>query len=126
MRFEVAVALVGGILLPVLETCRRGLSHWGVNFTTMFEDYVIGVLLFIAGWAAYRERSWGAPFLLLAWAYATGLMSTSFWFQLEETLRETIVEPNNSIVVVVKFLMWITCLVCLVLAFRRVTRVATR
>ncbi|HKG59299.1 MAG TPA: hypothetical protein VKB05_05925 [Pyrinomonadaceae bacterium] len=40
MRFEVVAALVIGILLPVLETARRGISHWTVNFTTMFEDYL--------------------------------------------------------------------------------------
>lgn len=119
MRFEVIAAFIIGILLPVLETARRGISHWAVEFTTMFEDYVAGVLLLIGGWATYRERPWGRVFLLLAWAYFSGLMSSSFWYQLEDTFRQTALEPNNLVVVVVKFLLWITCVVSLILSFRR-------
>jgi hypothetical protein len=126
MRFEVMAALVIGIMLPVLETCRRGIGYWAVDFTTMFEDYVAGALLLLGGWAAYRARPWGAGFLLLAWAYFTGLMSSSFWSQLEETLRQTSSEPNNTVVLLVKFLLWTTCVACLVLSFRKVTRGALR
>lgn len=119
MRFEVAAAFVIGILLPVLETARRGISHWAVDFTTMFEDYAGGALLLIGAWASYSERRWGSIFLVLAWAAISGLMTSSFSAQLEQTLRQTASEPNNMLVVVVKFLLWSTCVVSLVLSFRR-------
>ena len=122
MRFEVIAAFTIGILLPVLETCRRGISYWSVEFTTMFEDYVAGALLLIGGWASYRARPWGSVFLVLAWAYVAGLMGSSFWSQLEETLRQTASEPHNLVVVIVKFLLWGTCVVSLALSFQRVTR----
>jgi len=122
VRFEVITAFVIGILLPVLETYRRGIGYWSVEFTTMFEDYVAGALLLIGGWASYRKRSWGATFLVLAWAYVAGLMSSSFWSQLEETLRQTASEPHNLLVVIVKFLLWGICIVALVLSFRRATQ----
>lgn len=120
MRFEVIAAFAIGILLPVLETCRRGIGYWGVEFTTMLEDYVAGALLLIGAWASHRTRRWGAAFLLLAWGYFTGLMSSSFWYQLEETVRHTTSEPNNLLVLIVKFLLWTTCVVSLALSFRRV------
>ena len=85
----------------------------------MFEDYLAGALLLIGGWACLRARPWGTLFLLLAWAYVTGMMGGSFWSQLELTLRHVITEPNNLLVVVVKFLLWSTCVVSLVLSFRR-------
>ena len=125
MRFEVTAAFVIGLLVPVLETARRGISHWAVEFTTMFEDYVAGVLLIIAGWASYRERPWGSIFLVLAWGYFSGLMSSSFWWQLEETLRQTTSEPNSMLVLVVKFLLWSTCVVSLVLSFRTAIQART-
>ena len=120
MRFEVVAAFVIGVLLPVLETGRRGISTWTVNFTTMFEDYLAGALLLVGGWAAYRSKSWGALFLVLAWAYFSGLMTSSFVGQLEEMLRQTASEPGNLLVLVVKFLLWSVCVTSLVLSFRTV------
>lgn len=119
MRFEVIAAFILGILLPVLETARRGISYWAVDFTTMFEDYLAGALLLIGAWSTYRRRSWGPIFLVLAWASLSGLLGSSFWGQLEETLRHTASEPNNVLIVVVKFLLWSTCVTSLVLSFRR-------
>jgi hypothetical protein len=122
MRFEIIAAFTIGVLLPILETARRGISHWTINFTTMFEDYVAGALLLMGGWAAYRAKSWGAVFLVLAWAYFSGLMTSSFVDQLEETLRQTASEPDNLLVVVVKLLLWTVCVVSLVLSFRTATQ----
>ena len=119
MRFEVTAALAIGILLPVLETCRRGISEWSVDFTTMFEDYLAGALLLIGGWAAYRDRPWGRLFLVVAWAWFTGLMSGSLFDQLEGTIRSTITEPHNSLVVLIKFLLWGIAVVSLVLSFKK-------
>ena len=118
MRFEIVAAFAIGVLLPVLETGRRGISTWTINFTTMFEDYLAGALLLVGGWAAYRSKSWGAAFLVLAWAYFAGLMTSSFVGQLEETLRQTASEPGNLTVLVVKFLLWSVCVISLVLSFR--------
>ena len=118
MRFEIIAAFVIGVLLPVLETARRGINYWTINFTTMFEDYLAGALLLVGGRVAYRSRSWGPVFLVLAWAYFSGLMTSSFVSQVEETLRQTVDEPDNLIVVVVKFLLWSVCVVSLVLSFR--------
>jgi len=118
MRFEVIAAFVIGILLPVLETYRRGISYWAVNFSTMFEDYVAGALLLVGAWATYRTRRWGPLFLLLAWAYVTGMMGGSFWYQLEDTIRGNATEPNNLLVVTVKFLLWGTSVASLLLSFR--------
>jgi hypothetical protein len=60
-----------------------------------------------------------ALFLVLAWAYVTGMMGSSFWGQLEETFRSDTQEPNNLLVIIVKFLLWATCVVSLVLSFKR-------
>lgn len=122
MRFEIIAAFVIGALLPVLETTRRGIGHWAINFTTMFEDYLGGAVLLLGGWAAFRAKPWGAVFLVLAWASICGLMTSSFVAQLEGTLRGTETEPHNMVVVVVKFLLWSVSMTSLVLSFRAATR----
>lgn len=122
MRFEVIAAFVIGALLPILETARRGITHWTINFTTMFEDYVGGALLLIGGWAAYRSRPWGPVFLALAWGSISGLMTSSFSAQVEATLRQTASEPHNLVIVGVKSLLWIVCIISLVLSFRTATQ----
>lgn len=119
MRFEVVAAFVIGALLPVLETARRGITHWAIDFTTMFEDYLGGALLLIGAWVAYQAKSWGATFLVLAWASISGGMTISLVSQLEETIRQTVTEPNNAVVVSVKFVLWVTCVTALILSFRR-------
>jgi len=122
VRVEVIAAFAIGALLPVLETYRRGIGYWSVEFTTMFEDYVAGALLLIGGWASYRGRPWGATFLVLAWAYVAGLMGSSFWSQLEETLRGTASEPGHLLVVAVKSFLWGISVVSVVLSFRSALR----
>lgn len=122
MRFEVLAAFAVGILLPSLETVRRGVAHWRIDFTTMFEDYVGGALLLAAGWAAHRAKPWSGTFLVLAWAYVTGMMGGSFWSQIERTLRGTSAEPNNLLVVAVKLLLWGTCGLALIASFRNACR----
>lgn len=122
MRFEIIAAFVIGALLPILETVRRGIGHWAINFTTMLEDYLGGALLLIGGWAAYRAKRWGTVFLVLAWASITGLMTSSLSAQIEQTLRQAETEPNNLVVVVVKLLLWIVSVTALVLSFRAATQ----
>lgn len=114
MSFEVAAAFVIGVLLPGLETLRRGLDEWSIDFTTMFEDYVAGAVLLIGAWAVLRARRWGRVFILVAWSYVMGMMSSSFWYQLEETVRGTVTEP--PIVLIVKMLLWGTCLTAVMLS----------
>ena len=126
MRFEIVAGFATGVLLPVLETARRGISHWTINFTTTFEDYLGGALLLIGAWAAYRAKWWGAMFLVLAWGSISGLMTSSFLGQLEATLRQTATEPNNLLIVVVKFLLWTICIISLVLSFRTALRTRAR
>ena len=102
MRFEVRADLVIGILLPVLETYRRGFRYWRIEFTTMFEDYFAGALLLVAAWGALRTRVWARDALVMAWAWVTGMMTTSLVSQIEDTLREGSPEPDNALVIGVK------------------------
>ena len=116
MRFDIGAALAIGVLLPALETFRRGMATWRTDFTTMFEDYVAGALLLLGARAALRSPMQGTVLLLIAWSYVTGLMSSSVWYQLEETLRGTVEEPAE--VLIVKLMLWSTCIAGVITAAR--------
>lgn len=111
-----------GILLPVLETVRRGISHWAVDFSTMFEDYSAGALLLAGAWAAMKSRSWGVLLLVVSWTWVTEMMTNSFMDQVEGTLRKTVSEPYNLFVLLIKFLLWGLSLISLLLALQRAYR----
>jgi hypothetical protein len=122
MRFEAKAAVALGILLPVLETYRRGFSYWRVESITMLEDYLAGALLLTAAWTAYRRHSSDAAWLLTAWAAVAGMMAISFGGQVETTIRGVDIEPNNPDVLVAKFLLLAVSLAALVRSFARVAR----
>lgn len=119
MRFEANAAFAIGVILPLLETCRRGMGEWSADFTTMFTDYLAGVLLLVGWWAVFRAKA-----LILAWAWLTGLMTGSFLDQLEGTIRNTIDEPHNPLVLAVKFLLFAISAVSLILSFKRASHTA--
>ena len=118
MRPEVLAAFVLGVLLPVLETMRRGFAHWQVDFATMLEDYVAGALLLAAGFAAWRARPRTPLLLPIAWAYVTGMMTSSLLGQIAVTRRGVELEPNNPLVLGVKLALWGTAVTSLILSAR--------
>lgn len=118
MRFEVTSALVVGVALPVLETARRGFAHWSVDVTTMLEDYLAGGFLLGAAYLVVRAKHAAPQFLVAAWAFVTSMMTGSFAYQLEATIRGVYLEPRNPVVLTFKLLLWGACVTSLVLSLR--------
>lgn len=119
MRFETLSALGLGVLLPILETVRRGMAHWRIDFTTMLEDYLAGALLFAAGVLSAREHRFARPAMVAAWAYVTAIMTGSLVSQIESAFRGTDLEPRHTTILLVKLLLWLTCVMGLAFSFRR-------
>lgn len=120
MRYEIASAFAVGVLLPVLETVRRGPGYWAVDSTTMLEDYLAGAVLLFAGLAAKRGVTFANPLLLAAWAAVSGMMTISLISQVEDTVRAIDLEPSNNIVLGFKLVLWAACFVALIRSFRAV------
>ena len=122
MRFAIRAGFAIGILLPVLETYRRGFGEWRVDFTTMFEDYLAGALLLMGAWTASRRRPAGEIVLLIAWAWVTGMMTNSLISQIEDTLRGVDLEPRNTLVLIAKAILFAVSAAALGGVFRTVTQ----
>ncbi|HZL99834.1 MAG TPA: hypothetical protein VFD43_06245, partial [Planctomycetota bacterium] len=76
------------------------------------------------GIVASRNRPRPPLLLPIAWAYVTGMMTSSLLGQLAVTLRGIGLEPDNALVLGVKLALWGTAVAALVCSARR-TRSAT-
>ena len=105
-RFAVPSAILLGVLFPVLETVRRGFGAWLHTPVTLLEDYVAGGLLLWAAAAVLRRWPAGWIIMLAASAYATGMMSSSFWNQLEAQFKGVSWEANQTLIIAIKAILW--------------------
>ena len=99
--FEVILAVLLGLLLPALETARRGWDHWSVNFTTMFEDYAAGFALLVAAFGIWRGRRWAPAWMVVTWSGISFNLFISTVGQIEQQIRGDR-EPHSGVVLVVK------------------------
>jgi hypothetical protein len=65
------LALVFGIVLPVLETWRRW--NTGSSFWSWFDDVLIGAFLLYAAWRSRADSVVGTRYLAAAFAFAIGI-----------------------------------------------------
>lgn len=121
-RFAVISAALLGVLFPLLETLRRGFSAWLTTPVTLLEDYVAGALLLWAAVSLGQRRPSGWVVMLAAAAYTTGMMSSSFWKQLEAQLTGETWEDNQIVVIGFKLLLWGVPLILTIISARAVLR----
>jgi len=89
--FSRNLAIVIGILAPLLETIRRR-HTWTEDPLSLFDDYILGGMLLYGAWRVSRSIENGRKFLLLGWGFALGLAYAGFDFQLQQ-LRNGAVDP---------------------------------
>ena len=83
MTFSRRLAIVAGIVLPVVETARRW--HQLSDLRLLWacgDDYVIALFLLYAAWRMGRDAVHGHRVLAAAWGFACGLAFNSFFVQL--------------------------------------------
>jgi hypothetical protein len=81
--FSRRLAIVFGVLLPVLETIRRWrqLDEFR-NWPSWIDDLLLGALLLYGAWRVSGNREKGARFLVAAWGATCGMAYSSFFNQL--------------------------------------------
>lgn len=103
IRFSRYLAIILGVITPLLETVRRW-STWQENPAAFFDDYIIGGLLLYGAWRIGRDAAKGQKFLAAAWGFAFGMIYSSFFWQLEQN-RIGSVDPapiSGELVLVIK------------------------
>jgi uncharacterized membrane protein len=126
MRINLWAAIGLGLLLPVLETVRRGFDHWSVNFTTMFEDYAAGACLLVAAAGSWLRASWAATWMVIIWSGTMFMLLISTVSQLERHFWHDDLEPRSDVVLAVKLVLFAISVVALVQSVRELRRDAGR
>jgi hypothetical protein len=83
MRFSRALAIIGGVVLPLAETFRRARQLGDpAMWPFWLDDWIIGAFLLYGFWRTRDPGTNGRPILAAAWGFACGMAYTSFFAQL--------------------------------------------
>lgn len=83
IRFSRNLAIVLGIITPLLETIRRW-TTWRENPPAFFDDYILGALLLFGAWRVTKDARTGQKYLSAGWGFMSGMAYSSFFGQLED------------------------------------------
>ena len=83
IRLSKTLAIIIGLLAPILETIRRWHS-WQDDPLALFDDYILGTLLLYGAWRVTKDLVSGRKFLVAGWGFALGLAYASVDFQLQQ------------------------------------------
>ena len=120
IEFSRWLAIVGGILAPLLETIRRW-STWQQSPANLFDDYIMGAFLLYGAWRVGKDVRSGQRFLIAAWAFACVLGYYSFFGQLD-SLRLGQRDPApiaSEWVLLIKGIAWSSSIIALSVSLRR-------
>lgn len=119
MKFSRALAIIFGILAPLLETARRW-GTWREHPPALFDDYILGALLLAGAWLVGRRFYAGQRLLAAAWGFTCGLGYYSFFEQLRRYRLDEI-DPApipSSAVLIIKGAAVLLAIVALVFTLR--------
>ena len=89
MKFSRVLAVVLGLLAPILDTIRRW-KTWREFPPALFDDYILGAFLLAGAWLAGRNFHHGQRLLAAAWGFTCGMAYSSFFSQLYRFQRNEI------------------------------------
>lgn len=119
IQFSRWLAIIGGIITPLLETMRRW-STWRESPANLFDDYILGAFLLYGAWRTGKNLRSGQRVLAAAWAFACGLGYYSFFGQLK-SMQAGEVDPAQvpSVwILVIKGIMVGLAIIALVVSLR--------
>ena len=126
IQFSRWLAIVGGILAPLLETMRRW-STWQESPANLFDDYILGAFLLYGAWRTAKNLREGQRVLAAAWGFACGLGYYSFFGQWQ-SLRSGQADPapiSSEWVLLIKGIAVLLAVVALVISLKRLPEEAS-
>ncbi len=123
-KFLIVSSFAMSALLVIVEFVRRGVEYFSINATTMFEDLLGGVLLFIAATMLIKGSAKAKALMVGAWGYLFGGMFVPFFAHLEAFLRGVefrIDHPIDDVAsIVLKGAVWFVSGIYFVISLRNI------
>ena len=83
MTFSRRLAILAGVVVPLVETLRRWRQLGDMRVWPFWlDDWAIGLLLLYGAWRTRSDAAGGRPALAAAWVFACGMAYMSFFSQL--------------------------------------------
>src|SRR5262245_1014182 len=93
LTFSRRLAWTFGVLLPIVETIRRGWQLGDIRmWPAWFDDIILGAALLYGAWRTSKDALSGQRYLAAAWALTCGMAYGSFFGQL---MRVHEPDPSN-------------------------------
>ena len=121
IKFSRNLAIVVGIVTPVLETVRRW-STWQESPAAFFDDFILGGLLLLGAWRVSKDVRTGQKYLTAGWGFMCGMVYPSFFGQLE-AMRAGEIDPapiSSEAVLVVKGIGFALAIIGLITSLRSI------
>ena len=122
MRLSMILAVLIGVLAPLLDTVRRW-HTWTGWPPAILDDYLLGAILLYGVWRTRKDPVEGQRFLSAGWGVALGMVVLSFFGQIEGLLHgESDPAPVSSeCVAVIKGMGLLIVIVGLLTSLRKVS-----
>jgi hypothetical protein len=119
LKFSHRLALVFGVLLPVIETIRRWPQLGQIQIWPFWiDDLLLGALLLYGWWRVLKHQDRGRPFLIAAWGVTCGMAYPSFFSQLMSLHEPDPAPIPSSWVAVIKGVGFVLAIFALLGSFR--------
>jgi hypothetical protein len=123
LQFNRRLAIVAGVVLPLVETVRRWQQLGDPSIWPFWlDDFAIGAFLLYGAWRTRVADAHGVSTLAAAWGFACGMGYTSFFGQLAELSQADPSGIQSSIVVMIKGAMLIAAVMALIITLRTADR----
>lgn len=120
LEFSRRLAIVAGVVLPLVETMRRWhqLGQLGV-WPFWLDDFAIGGFLLYGAWKSRAVDASGVSTLAAAWGFACGMGYSSFFGQLAAWDQSDPSGLQSSAVVAIKGAMLLLAITALIVTLRQ-------
>ena len=120
IQFSRRLAIVVGILLPIVEVARRRHQLGDIGELPFWiDDFLIGGFLLLGAWKTRHDFEAGRPWLAAAVAFAAGMNYASFFSQLAALHAPDPSGLSSVTVVTIKGLLEVLAIAGLVIVLRR-------